>query len=131
PTLIAIGVAIVVLVRLRSVLGTRTGNERDPVPRAQQQNQQKPAENGTAPLDKTPPARPALLSAPDLDADRRALKLNTQIEQLSHGDANVAAGLKAIADADPGFSPKIFLEGAKQAYEMIVTAFASGDRKTL
>ena len=30
PTLIAIGVAMVVLWRLRSVLGTRTGNERSP-----------------------------------------------------------------------------------------------------
>jgi predicted lipid-binding transport protein (Tim44 family) len=43
----------------------------------------------------------------------------------------VAAGLQAIADADPGFSPKTFLEGAKQAYEMVVTAFAQGDRQTL
>jgi predicted lipid-binding transport protein (Tim44 family) len=34
-------------------------------------------------------------------------------------------------EADPTFSPKSFLEGAKVAYEMIVTAFAQGDRKTL
>ena len=33
PTIIVIGVAIVVLLRLRSVLGTRTGNERPPVER--------------------------------------------------------------------------------------------------
>ncbi len=33
PTLVAIGVAIVVLLRLRSVLGTRTGNERTPLQR--------------------------------------------------------------------------------------------------
>ncbi|HVY50225.1 MAG TPA: Tim44/TimA family putative adaptor protein, partial [Devosia sp.] len=54
-----------------------------------------------------------------------------EIEQLSHGDAAVSAGLKAIGEADPNFSPKAFLEGAKAAYEMIVTAFATGDRKTL
>jgi len=46
-------------------------------------------------------------------------------------DAQVASGLKAIGEADPTFSPKSFLEGAKAAYEMIVTAFAQGDRKTL
>jgi len=131
PTLIVIGVAIFVLFRLRSVLGTRTGNERSPLQRAQQRQQApKPAND-----EKIVPIRPApILKAPpvsDGDAERRALKLTTEVEQLSHGDAAVAAGLNAIADADPSFSPKLFLEGAKQAYEMIVTAFATGDRKTL
>ena len=127
PTVIVIVIAIVVLFRLRSVLGTRTGNERSPLQRAQQ-NQPKPAKD-----DKVTPIRPASAQAAALpaDPDRRALKLESEIEQLSHGDANVAAGLKAIADADGGFSPKSFLEGAKAAYEMIVTAFAQGDRKTL
>ena len=36
-----------------------------------------------------------------------------------------------MAEVDPTFTPKSFLEGAKQAYEMIVTAFAAGDRATL
>ena len=58
-------------------------------------------------------------------------KLDAEIEQFSHGDANLAAGFRAIAEADPMFSPKPFLEGAKSAYEMIVTAYAAGDRKTL
>ena len=65
------------------------------------------------------------------DTERQQRRLATEIEQFSHGDANVAAGLKAINEADPSFSPKSFLEGAKVAYEMIVTAFAQGDRKTL
>ena len=126
PTLIVIGVAIFVLFRLRQVLGTRTGTERSPLQRAQEQAQ-KPANN-----DKVVPMRPAPAPQPvDNDAERRALKLNAEIEQLSRGNADVASGLKAIADADPTFSPKSFLEGAKAAYEMIVTAFATGDRKTL
>jgi predicted lipid-binding transport protein (Tim44 family) len=127
PTLIVIGIAIVVLFRLRSVLGTRTGNERTPVQRAQQQNQPpKPAND-----EKVTPLRPVQAVPPTGDAEKRALKIAAEIELLSHGDANVSQGLKAIADADPSFSPKSFLEGAKQAYEMIVTAFATGDRKTL
>jgi predicted lipid-binding transport protein (Tim44 family) len=126
PTLIVIGVAIFVLFRLRQVLGTRTGTERTPLQRAQQQAQ-KPAND-----EKVVQMRPVPQPAPqDGDAERRALKLNAEIEQLSHGDANVATGLKAIAEADPTFSPKAFLEGGTQAYEMIVTAFATGDRKTL
>jgi len=127
PTVIVIVIAIVVLFRLRSVLGTRTGNERSPLQRAQQ-NQPKPAND-----EKVTPIRPAAAQPAPVpaDPDRRALKLDAEIELLSHGDAQVASGLKAIGEADPTFSPKTFLEGAKAAYEMIVTAFAQGDRKTL
>lgn len=125
PTLIAIGVAVVVLWRLRSVLGTRTGNERAPFNRAQPNPAQKPAD------DKAIAAPQAALPASVPEVDRRALKLEAEIDQLSHGDGHVAAGLKTIADADATFSPKSFLEGAKAAYEMIVTAFATGDRKQL
>lgn len=42
-----------------------------------------------------------------------------------------AAGLEAIAAADTGFDPDIFLDGARKAYEMIVEAFARGDREAL
>ena len=43
----------------------------------------------------------------------------------------MAAGLDAIAAADPGFDAKHFITGARAAYEMIVTAFAEGDRRQL
>jgi len=126
-TLVAIGVAVFVLFQLRRVLGTRTGTERPPVER--QRTDGKPPAND----DKVVPMRPNQPAPPqsDADAERRALKLDAEVERLAHGDAAVAAGLRAIAAADPEFSPKGFLEGAKVAYEMIVTAFATGDRKTL
>jgi predicted lipid-binding transport protein (Tim44 family) len=128
PTVLVIVIAIVVLFRLRSVLGTRTGNERTPLQRAQQNQTQapKPAND-----EKPSAVRATALPPPPADAERRALKMTAEIEQLSHGDDHVKAGLQAIVDADPSFSPKAFLEGAKSAYEMIVTAFATGDRKTL
>ena len=131
PTLIVIGVAIFVLFRLRQVLGSRTGTERSPLQRAQDAAKSatgKPANND----DKIVPMRPVPQPAPtDVDVDRRALKIDAEIEQLSRGNAEIASGLKAVADADATFTPKSFLEGAKSAYEMIVTAFATGDRKTL
>lgn len=127
PTVLVIVIAIVVLFRLRSVLGTRTGNERSPLQRTQQQ----PTTPKPATDDKPAAVRATALPSPPADAERRALKLSTEIEQLSHGDEHVKAGLQAIVEADPSFSPKAFLEGAKSAYEMIVTAFATGDRKTL
>lgn len=127
PTLIIIGVAIVVLLRLRSVLGTRTGNERPPTQRIRdQEDTQAEADDTVVPL------RPrASAPADDTDADRAARKREAQIEQFSHGDDQLAAGLAAIAEVDSNFTPKSFLEGAKSAYEMIVTAFAEGDRKML
>ena len=133
PTLIVIGLAIVVLFRLRQVLGTRTGRERTPL---QRQNEAaakagdkaalKPGEENVVQM-RPRPVEPQT----DEDAERAQRKLETEITQLSHGDEKLAAGLKAIAEADSGFTPKIFLEGAKQAYEMVVTAFAQGDRQTL
>ncbi len=45
-------------------------------------------------------------------------------------DENLS-GLQLIARSDPEFSQAEFLKGAKAAYEMIVKAFADGDRATL
>jgi predicted lipid-binding transport protein (Tim44 family) len=42
-----------------------------------------------------------------------------------------AAGLEAIYEADNSFDPRIFMQGARAAYEMIVGAFARGDRDAL
>ena len=125
PTLIVIGVAIVVLFRLRQVLGTRTGNERPPVDRTRPTPPKPVVQDDNVVQMRRP--------SPDAseDAERRARKLEAEITQYAQGDEGVAAGLKAVAEADPTFSPKSFLEGAKAAYEMIVTAFAQGDRQTL
>ena len=127
PTLIVIGVAIVVLLRLRSVLGTRTGNERPPAQRIRDKEDTNASREETV-----VPLRPrAAEPVQDSDTERAARKLEAEIERLANDDKEIADGLREIAAADPSFSPKSFLEGAKQAYEMIVTAFASGDRKTL
>ncbi len=40
-------------------------------------------------------------------------------------------GLEEIYNADRRFEPREFLRGARTAYEMIVEAFADGDRRTL
>ncbi len=42
-----------------------------------------------------------------------------------------AAGLEAIYLGDNSFEPREFLRGARAAYEIIVGAFARGDRKAL
>ncbi len=47
------------------------------------------------------------------------------------GVASAWSGLDAVAASDPNFDGKAFLNGARRAYELIVTAFAKGDRETL
>ena len=132
PTLIVIGLAIVILFRLRSVLGTRTGTERPPVERRVKSDAKSDAKTvKSATEDTSVPIRPRGAGNPDLDDDRRARKTEAEIEQYSKGNAALAEGFKAVVEADPSFTPKSFLDGAKQAYEMIVTAFAAGDRVTL
>lgn len=46
-------------------------------------------------------------------------------------DTPLGAAITQIKLADPSFSRKGFLEGARGAFEMIITAFALGDMKTL
>jgi predicted lipid-binding transport protein (Tim44 family) len=129
PTLIAIGVIIVVFLRMRSVLGSRTGNERPPVPRVRQRASER--NNDARAEDAVIAPRAPVDGFEDENDERRSRKLEAEIEQLSGNDKDVAEGLAAIAAADPSFMPKSFLEGAKAAYEMVVTAFAAGDRRTL
>lgn len=42
-----------------------------------------------------------------------------------------AAGMEAIATLDASFAPDDFVKGARRAYELIVGAFADGDRDAL
>ncbi len=131
-TLIFLILAVVVFLRLRNALGKRTGNERPPYdpftrrkdgdakvegrPDPGQDNVVRlPGADGPAPVAETDPA------------EIRARRL----KGYAAPGTPLAEGLEAIMEADPSFDPKGFVAGARQAYEMIVTAFARGDRKTL
>ena len=104
-------VAGVILFRLYTVLGRRTGNEREPQERLR-------------PFGGPSPARSDNVAAlPDRSAaspDRSA----------QSGDP-LAKALLDIKLADRTFETEHFLDGARQAYQMIVTAFAARDRATL
>jgi predicted lipid-binding transport protein (Tim44 family) len=118
--LILAGVAIVVLWRLRSVLGQRTGNERPPM------SINKPApEAANANVLEFPPSK----SGSDKIIDAEPPK--PVWEGFAAEGSTLAIGLEKLANADSTFLPKTFLSGAKLAYEMVVEAFASGDKPTL
>ena len=102
-------VAAFLVLRLRSVLGRRTGHEqRRPNPFLRRA--EAPADK-VVPFDNRAAPQPPLVTATPADA--------------------VAAGLERIRGADAGFDAAQFLEGARVAFEMIVEAFAAGDQSRL
>lgn len=124
-TILFLVIAVVIFLRLRSVLGRRTGHERPPF----DQFSKAPGtedDNNVVSLPKrrggTEPAQPVNQSLAD-DVYRW--------EGIADQGSALADQLDTLRDADPGFDAKSFLDGARVAYEMIVTAFAGGDRKAL
>jgi len=105
-------VAGFIALRLRSVLGRRTGHERrrtGPVARPEGANNDN------------------VVTMPGRTGGRA--EAEAAIANLSEGA--VKSGLTQIRLADPQFDLDNFRRGARQAFEMIVDAFAAGDKATL
>jgi predicted lipid-binding transport protein (Tim44 family) len=120
PTFILFAaLAVFVIWRLRSVLGVRV--DRD-----------KPAPGPVGPVRRSAPA-PLPGAPPTVDTPRPAQPVPAaeRWKGLAEPGSAAWAGLDAVAAADPSFSGPAFLGGARKAYEMVVAAFAKGDRDTL
>ncbi|HXV32351.1 MAG TPA: Tim44/TimA family putative adaptor protein [Sinorhizobium sp.] len=114
--------AVIIFLQLRSVLGRRTGNERPPFdpysPRDIAQGQEA-RDNGK------------VVQLPRRESTAEDESRYAAIDSFAKAGTPLNSQLRSLSDADPGFEPEEFLNGAKMAYEMIVMAFADGDRKTL
>lgn len=122
-TIIFLALAVFIFLRLRSVLGQRTGRERPPYdPYSARDAVRTPANDKVVAL----PTRNADAAQPAEAATAR-----DRWKGIAETGSPVAAGLDAIVAADRTFDPAHFLTGARAAYEMIVTAFAEGDRRNL
>lgn len=130
-TLLALVAAIVAILKLRSVLGRKTGDEESRVERARAERAQQQANGGPAASDKVvalPRREGAVAEAgPTVPAAETEAKIRT----MAGTDQSVTRGLLDILKVDTTFDPDNFLRGARVAYEMIVTAFAEGNRKAL
>jgi predicted lipid-binding transport protein (Tim44 family) len=121
--------AVFVVWKLRSILGTRSGTEKPP---------SNPFLN-RAPGGASAPRRDdakiiTLPGAPAPTAAARDAAPANQAERwkaYAEPGSKAWAGLDAIAAADPSFAIQPFVDGAKAAYEMIVGAFAAGNRQVL
>jgi predicted lipid-binding transport protein (Tim44 family) len=111
--LVLLAVAGFVLWRLWSVLGTRTGFEKPPI---------------------------VLQPAPDKRASTETPKEGEVLEPETRDPvwkghaaegSEAALGLEAIAGRTPGFTATSFVRGANMAYEMVLEAYAKGDKPAL
>lgn len=118
-TLFFFVVAIIVFVQLRSVLGKRTGHEK---PRNEQNYRDAYSEQD---------ADTNVVTLPQRGTKSDEEIIYAAIDDYADKDTALNKGLRQIVDQDPQFTPKQFLDGAQMAYDMIVTAFAEGDRKSL
>lgn len=125
-TVVFIGLALFVAWRLRSVLGQKTGHEKPPEPIFKPRNAEKTGADNVVPL-------------PSSRTPREAPKtINPQLEETAprwgnivEPDSSLSLGFDDIAKIESTFDARDFVEGAKYAYEMIVVAFAKGDRAPL
>ncbi|MFN3824940.1 MAG: Tim44/TimA family putative adaptor protein [Pseudorhodobacter sp.] len=101
--LVLAGIAVFLILKLRSVLGTREGFEKPSLPAEET----------------IPPKRrgfEVIEGGPDRDI----------VDNVPEGSPQAKA-LAAMKQADPSFSVGEFLGGARGAYEMIVMGFENGD----
>ena len=107
-------IAVFLIIRLGSVLGKKTGHERRP--------------GDFNPLET--PSRDEgdednVVNLPSLEQRQR----DEKNEKLIHGA--LETDFETLMAADPSFRPMDFLDGAGQAFEMILNSYVDGDQKTL
>lgn len=123
-TIILLAVAVAIFLKLRSVLGQRTGRERPPYDPYSARDAVRGATNDNV---VTLPGRAA-------ESAQKAAETPEPVERwkgIAEAGTAVAVGLDAIVGEDAAFDAKHFVVGARAAYEMIVLAYAEGDRRAL
>ncbi|MGA7384135.1 MAG: Tim44/TimA family putative adaptor protein [Methylocella sp.] len=123
--------AAFVVWKLRSVLGTRNGAEKPPsnpfARRAPGGSGPRHADPGSGDAGNRVIPLPGAAEPPAAIAPAR----DDRWKPYAEPGWKAWAGLDTIAARDPAFAIKPFVDGAKSAYEMIVTAFAEGNREVL
>jgi predicted lipid-binding transport protein (Tim44 family) len=122
-TIIFLALAVFIFLRLRSVLGQRTGRERPPYDPYSPRDAVRGATNDNV---VTLPGRPSESAQKPAEAPPAE-----RWKGIAEAGSAVAVGLDAVAKEDKNFDAKHFITGARAAYEMIVLAYAEGDRRTL
>ena len=123
--LIILAVAVVIFLRLRSVLGRRTGNERKPFESFGMNREQEGQASGdnVVPLPGT--ERAAEQSAPANEEPETPIWEGVAEEGSAH-----ASSLEAIRGEDQSFHPNGFLEGARIGATLLYVRTSCNCRRT-
>ena len=105
-------IAAFLVLRLRSILGKRTGFERPPMPHQ-------------------PPPIPSAAHGPIIEGRAEPLPPANKAAVIPEPASPAGQTLVAMRAIDGSFEPAGFLAGVEKAFRMIVEAFAAGDRDTL
>lgn len=111
-------IAVVAFMMLRSLFGKKTGNE------------ETRARSRSLPPKEAPVSRrtqPQPMGETGIQQPERV----SSIDEFAEPGSPLAQALTEIQLEDSSFDPGVFMSGAKAAYEMIISAFAAGDKKTL
>ena len=114
--------AVVIFLQLRNVLGRRTGQERPPFDPYSKRETVEAPETGE---------RGKVITLPRRDGQEEPENPYAAVDAFTPVGSELNTSLRKIVDSDRSFDPKEFVNGARMAYEMVVVAFADGDRKTL
>ena len=125
-TIIFLALAVFIFLRLRNVLGQRTGSERPPYDRAARN-----VVHGVQDNHNVVPIPGAIIDQAPLAPAADVVPPTDRWKGIAEPGTPLAQGLDAIAAQDSSFDPRHFVSGARSAYEMIVLAFANGDRRSL
>jgi predicted lipid-binding transport protein (Tim44 family) len=115
--LIFAAIALFLIFRLGSVLGKRTGHQKPP---------EFPVKTDTV----RPESRDRSGERED-NVVRMPAGFEEPVEESAYYKGPAGKGLREISQADPNFEPDSFVQGASMAFEMIVNAYAEGNRKAL
>lgn len=107
--LVLAGIALFLILKLKSVLGTREGFEKPPAQAAQSDREQKKG-----------PKLEVIEGGPDRD-------ITDHVKE----DSPAAKALAAMKAAEPSFVVEEFVQGARGAYEMILMGFERGDLQAI
>jgi len=132
-TLIMIAAAVIVFFKLRGVLGQKTGHQDPFDPFEQRPNEpknQQPADEDNQKDDSNVIQMPGSPESAHNETDKPTEQPPVW-EGLAEKNSDIAVGLEQVQAQDHSFSAPEFLDGARAAYEMIVTGFATGDKKLL
>jgi predicted lipid-binding transport protein (Tim44 family) len=124
-TIIFLALAVFIFLRLRSVLGQRTGRERPPYDPYSARD----AVRGTAKDNVV--ALPGRGNESTQQKPAESAEPGERWKGFAEAGSGAASGLDAIVREDKTFDVKHFVTGARAAYEMIVLAYAEGDKRSL